>query len=118
MSIKLLGTLSISGQEEVDNTYDSTSLLYSISEVERPKTHTDISVNSGDALPDYYITLTGDLNKFFDVSLSGSSGQDDAWSCTNFTSSGVVDISSGTSSISFTDGTETASFTVGWVNTN
>lgn len=115
-AIKLVGTLSISGQEEVNNTFDSTSLLYSLSEVARPTAPGDISVNESETLPQYYITLTGDINAFFDVSLSGTSGQDDAWSCTNFTSNGILDISSGTSTITLSDGTTSKDFTVGWVN--
>ena len=118
MSIKLQGVFSISGQEEVNNAFDSTDLSYSISQRLRP-INTDISLNSSDTLPQYYITLTGDINAFFDVSLSGGSGADDAWSCTNFTSgASVLDISSGTSTITLSDGTTSKNFTVGWVNTD
>ena len=129
-AIQLDGSMAIVSRT-IDNSFEEIDLTYEIHTVNR-RAVSDISLDG--AAPSYYVALTGNLNAFVDVSLSGDDNIDDAWSLAAFEtysggsksavamSSSVSDISLGNDdgqenfSLSFTTEASTDTTIVGHVD--
>ena len=103
----------------VDNSFEDVTLYLDVHTVARRDAH-DISL-SGPA-PSYYVELSGNINYFVDVSLSGADNIDDAWALNaiytnNGSANGAVTIDKDVSQITLakSDGTSTQDFDLTFV---